>query len=78
MLRGLAFEERGWPVIQKLREVLKSLLLFFWSYGLRCFLLFLFFFFVELQKGYPFGRSYMHEHEIRYHECIYDDMYNMI
>ena len=29
-------------------------------------------------KGLPFGWSYMHEHEIRYHECIYNNIYNMI
>ena len=77
MLQGLPLM-KGIGLIQALREVLKSSLFSLWSYGLRHLLLFLLFFFVEVQKSYPLGRSYMHEHEIRYHEFIYNDMYNMI
>ena len=64
-------------MIRALGYVLKSLLLTFWSYGLGCLLLFLWLF-VEFQESDLLGRSYMHEHEIRYHGCIYNDMYDTI
>ena len=48
---GLAFEERGWPVIRALKEIFGSLLLFSWSCGLGRLLLIPFLFFVEFQRS---------------------------